>query len=150
MSFAIINAVTVYCISGESAVLCLVLSRSLFVFCLFHCFVCHSDYPFGVFKLFFLFCLSRSNLKSVFLFLLFLVFCKTNNDLLSTKQRTADWTTRTLHKNRSELRCSGRVGSFCTFSGTPSLKSGQNKTNIGTCFRSVVFPEFIQYPPLIQ
>jgi hypothetical protein len=59
----------------QSAVLCLVLSRSLYVFCLIHSFICHSDYPFDVFKLFFLFFLSRSNRKSVFLFLLFLVFC---------------------------------------------------------------------------
>jgi hypothetical protein len=41
-----------------------------------------------------------------------------NNDLQSTTQKTKDQTTRTQLKTGDELRCSGRVGSSCSNSGT--------------------------------
>jgi hypothetical protein len=45
----------------------------------------------------------------------------TNNDLQNTTQKTSDRATRTLLKTGGELTCSGRVGSFCSTSGTVVL-----------------------------
>ena len=43
---------------------------------------------------------------------------RTNNDLLNTTHKTKDRVTRTPLKTGVELRCSGRVCSFCSTSGT--------------------------------
>ena len=43
---------------------------------------------------------------------------RTNNDLQNTTQKTKDRTTRTPLKPGGELRCSGRVSSSCSISGT--------------------------------
>jgi hypothetical protein len=56
----------------------------------------------------------------------------------NTTQRTKDWATRTTLKARSSLRCSGKVGSYCTTSGTrritlvtiPMLKHEWGKNRI--------------------
>jgi hypothetical protein len=54
--------------------------------------------------------------------LFFLFFCyamlRTNNSLQSHSHKTKDWATRTPLKNGNELRCSGRVSSSCSTSGT--------------------------------
>ena len=43
---------------------------------------------------------------------------RTHNDLQNTTQKTKDLATQTAHKTGDELRCSGRVGSSCSTSGT--------------------------------
>jgi hypothetical protein len=51
---------------------------------------------------------------------------RTNNDLQNTTQKTKDQATRTLLTIRGELRCSGRVSSSCSNSGTRRLNEVTN------------------------
>jgi hypothetical protein len=45
-------------------------------------------------------------------------FKKINNGRQKTKQKTEDWAKRTQNKTEGELKCSVRVTSFCSSSGT--------------------------------
>jgi hypothetical protein len=76
----------------------------------------NSDCPFGIFKLFLKICwIVPKNIYSFWIKLFYFIL-----EVRSTKHtyKTKDRVTRTPVKTAGELRCSGRVGSSCSTSGT--------------------------------
>jgi hypothetical protein len=59
---------------------------------------------------------------------------RTNNDLQNIIQKATDRATRTPLKTKVELRCSGRVSSYCSTSGTHHVGLVIKPNRTGKCF----------------